>query len=125
MVVQPRNSHFASKMPNALPRGLVQQKLRAVTHDATPNEVVTVPGPKMGRMQRAIFYYADFVGTLTGVGVLIAVIVAWLVIGPALQFNANWWLAAHRHLRGTQRPARRLRAAQYPAPGRPVRGPSV
>ncbi|KAJ2980407.1 hypothetical protein NQ176_g2659 [Zarea fungicola] len=70
----------------------VERKLRTMTQDATPNEVVTVPGPKMGRMQRAIFYYADFVGTLTGVAILIVVIIAWLAIGPVMEFNSNWWL---------------------------------
>jgi low-affinity ferrous iron transport protein len=53
---------------------------------------VVVPAPKVGRLQRAIFYYADVVGTLVGIALLIVVVTIWLAIGPALQFNSNWWL---------------------------------
>jgi low-affinity ferrous iron transport protein len=70
----------------------VERQLRSLTGDVTPNPVVVVPAPKVGRLQRAIFYYADVVGTLVGVALLIIVVVVWLAIGPALQFNANWWL---------------------------------
>ncbi|KAJ6442202.1 low affinity iron transporter [Purpureocillium lavendulum] len=70
----------------------IEFNLRAMTGDTTPNETVIVPAPKMSRIQRAIFYYADLVGTLTGIAILIIVLVAWIVIGPAMHFNANWWL---------------------------------
>jgi low-affinity ferrous iron transport protein len=70
----------------------VERQLRSLTGDVTPNPVVVVPAPKVGRLQRAIFYYADVVGTLVGVALLIIVVVVWLAIGPALQFNSNWWL---------------------------------
>ncbi|KAL5116248.1 hypothetical protein ACEQ8H_005806 [Pleosporales sp. CAS-2024a] len=43
-------------------------------------------------IQRAIDYYADLVGTLTGIVILVVVIVVWVVCGPALGFDANWWL---------------------------------
>ena len=70
----------------------VERRLRSITGDSAPNPVVTVPAPRVGRLQRAIFYYADVVGTLVGVALLIIVVVVWLAIGPALQFDANWWL---------------------------------
>jgi low-affinity ferrous iron transport protein len=70
----------------------VEKRLRSLTGDVTPNPVIVVPAPKVGRLQRAIFYYADVVGTLVGVALLIIVVVVWLAIGPALQFNSNWWL---------------------------------
>lgn len=70
----------------------VELRLRQLTDDDMANAVVTVPAPKMNHLQRAIFYYADFVGTLTGVAILIAVIIVWVAIGPAMGFNANWWL---------------------------------
>ncbi|GJN81981.1 low-affinity Fe(2+) transport protein [Purpureocillium lilacinum] len=70
----------------------IEFKLRAMTGDSSPNEVVVVPAPKMSRIQRAIFYYADLVGTLTGIAILIIVMAVWIAIGPAMHFNANWWL---------------------------------
>ncbi|KAH8703299.1 Low affinity iron permease-domain-containing protein [Talaromyces proteolyticus] len=70
----------------------LERKLRSLTGDQVDNSVVVIPAPKMNPVQRAIFYYADFVGTLIGIAILVCVIVAWIAIGPALQFNANWWL---------------------------------
>ncbi|KND93996.1 Low-affinity iron/zinc ion transport protein fet4 [Tolypocladium ophioglossoides CBS 100239] len=70
----------------------IELKLRTMTGDDMPNETVVIPAPKMNRVQRAIFYYADLVGTLTGIAILIIVMVVWVVIGPAMQFNSNWWL---------------------------------
>ncbi|UNI22454.1 hypothetical protein JDV02_008343 [Purpureocillium takamizusanense] len=70
----------------------IESKLRVMTGDNNPNEVVVVPAPKMSRIQRAIFYYADLVGTLTGIAILIIVMAVWIAIGPAMHFNDNWWL---------------------------------
>ncbi|KJZ76391.1 hypothetical protein HIM_04120 [Hirsutella minnesotensis 3608] len=70
----------------------VEIKLRMMTGDDTPNEPFVVPAPKSSRIQRAIFYYADLVGTLTGIAILIVVMVVWLAIGPLMSFNSNWWL---------------------------------
>lgn len=67
-------------------------KLRALTGDETPNQPVTIPGLKVGRIQRTIDYYADLVGTLSGIAILIIVMVIWIAIGPLMSFNANWWL---------------------------------
>ncbi|KAH7115346.1 Low affinity iron permease-domain-containing protein [Dactylonectria estremocensis] len=70
----------------------IEARLRTLTGDITPNPVVTVPAPKVGRLQRAIFYYADVVGTLVGIAILITVLIAWLAVGPLMSFNSNWWL---------------------------------
>lgn len=67
-------------------------KLRVLSNDRTPNEVVTIAPKKVSKLQRAVFYYADLVGTLTGLAILVGVIVLWVCIGPALRFNSNWWL---------------------------------
>ncbi|OAA61410.1 Low affinity iron permease, Fet4 [Cordyceps fumosorosea ARSEF 2679] len=92
--IRERHALFTNRWLNLLfeADSTVEQRLRQMTGDEAPNEVVEVPAPKMSHLQRAIFYYADFVGTLTGVGILIAVIVVWVAIGPAMGFNNNWWL---------------------------------
>ncbi|KAH7038359.1 Low affinity iron permease-domain-containing protein [Microdochium trichocladiopsis] len=70
----------------------LERRLRQITGDVQPNPMVTVPVPNVSRGQRAIFYYADLVGTLTGVIIMLVVIVAWIAVGPVLQFSDNWWL---------------------------------
>lgn len=70
----------------------LELRLRAVTGDKIQNGTVTIPAPKRSRLQRGIDYYADLVGTLTGIGILFFVIIIWVVIGPAMSFNSNWWL---------------------------------
>ncbi|KFY81200.1 hypothetical protein V499_00026 [Pseudogymnoascus sp. VKM F-103] len=67
-------------------------KLRTATGDNIENPAVLIPAHKRSRIQRAIDYYADLVGTLVGIMILIFVLVVWVAIGPALHFNANWWL---------------------------------
>lgn len=92
--IRERHALFTNRWLNLLFQAdsTVELRLRQLTGDDTPNDVVEVAAPKMSHLQRAIFYYADFVGTLTGVGILIAVIVVWVAIGPAMDFNSNWWL---------------------------------
>ncbi|KIH87263.1 low affinity iron transporter [Sporothrix brasiliensis 5110] len=70
----------------------IELQLRAITGYAVPNPTVIVPAPKVGRIQRCIFYYADIIGTLVGIAILVVVMVVWVAIGPAMGFNANWWL---------------------------------
>ncbi|KAL6240898.1 hypothetical protein RBB50_012157 [Rhinocladiella similis] len=67
-------------------------RLRSLTHDVQSNIEVVIPAPKVGKIQRAIFYYTDFVGTLVGIAILLTVFVAWVAAGPALKFSSNWWL---------------------------------
>ncbi|KAL6251038.1 hypothetical protein RBB50_001246 [Rhinocladiella similis] len=70
----------------------LELRLRHLTHDVQSNAEVLIPAPKVGKIQRAIFYYADFVGTLVGIAILLSVLAAWLAAGPALKFNSSWWL---------------------------------
>lgn len=66
--------------------------LRALTHDTQPNPEVVLSAPQVNKAQRAIFYYADFVGTLVGIAILTTVICVWVAVGPAMHYSSNWWL---------------------------------
>ena len=70
----------------------LESQLRERTDDRIPNEPVTIYPGAVGRLERAISYYADLVGTLTGICLLMSVIVVWIAIGPALHFSSSWWL---------------------------------
>ena len=92
--IQERHGAHLTRCLDALFRvdSAIEANLRSITGDATPNPIVTIPAPEVSRVQRAILYYADVVGTLVGIALLIMVMVAWLAIGPVLSFNSNWWL---------------------------------
>ncbi|KAI3092597.1 hypothetical protein CBS147333_10227 [Penicillium roqueforti] len=92
--VRERHALYSRRCLNAIFNvdSSLEVKLRSLTGDTLSNEVVIIPAPKVNKIQRAIFYYADFVGTLVGVGALIVVIAVWVAIGPALHFSSNWWL---------------------------------
>ncbi|KAK9374341.1 Low affinity iron permease-domain-containing protein [Lipomyces chichibuensis] len=70
----------------------LELRLRTITGDTIENEPVVIPGPQVTKIQRAIYYYADVVGTLVGIVLMLIVVVIWVVIGPAMSFDANWWL---------------------------------
>ncbi|KAK1034284.1 hypothetical protein LTS16_015625 [Friedmanniomyces endolithicus] len=70
----------------------LESKLRGITSDHLTNEVVEITPPKVNILQRAIYYYADVIGTLVGIALLLIVMIAWLAIGPVLHYNSNWWL---------------------------------
>ena len=70
----------------------LELQLRLMTGDTVENVPVVIPAPQRSRIQRGIDYYADLVGTLAGIAILIFVMVVWVGIGPALHFNTNWWL---------------------------------
>ena len=70
----------------------LELKLRTITGDRIENGPVIISAPKRGRLQRGIDYYADLVGTLLGIAILFFVIIIWIVIGPAMSFDSNWWL---------------------------------
>ncbi|KAH8909391.1 putative low affinity iron transporter [Coniochaeta sp. PMI_546] len=70
----------------------LELKLRTATGDTMDNAPVVIPAPKRSRIQRGIDYYADLVGSLIGIAILIFVILVWIAIGPALHFDTNWWL---------------------------------
>ena len=67
-------------------------RLRSVSGDAIANKIITIPAPTRNKIQRAIDWYADLVGTLTGIVILILVIFIWVFIGPSMHFDSNWWL---------------------------------
>ncbi|USP74946.1 hypothetical protein yc1106_02220 [Curvularia clavata] len=70
----------------------LELRLRKLTGDRTENPVIVMTEPKRSKIQRAIDYYADLVGTLAGVVILIIIILVWVACGPALHFDSNWWL---------------------------------
>jgi len=70
----------------------LERRLREVTQDDLPNEVVVIEPRKVNSLQRAIYYYADVVGTLVGIALLVIIMIVWLAMGPAMHFNDNWWL---------------------------------
>ncbi|OAL42824.1 Low affinity iron permease [Pyrenochaeta sp. DS3sAY3a] len=70
----------------------LELRLRMVTGDKLENPVICMPGRNRSRIQRAIDYYADLVGSLAGVAILGIVIIIWVACGPVLHFDANWWL---------------------------------
>lgn len=87
-----RHSRYAAKCLDAVYEvdAALELKLRMLTDDKDMNDDFVIPAPNVNWLQRAIFYYADVVGTLVGVALLIIVIVVWLAIGPVLQFDRNW-----------------------------------
>jgi low-affinity ferrous iron transport protein len=70
----------------------LELKLRILSGDTVPNQPIVIPAPKVGRIQRAIDYYADLIGSLVGIAILIVVLVVWVLIGPLMSFSSNWWL---------------------------------
>lgn len=74
--IQERHDVYIEKCLHSLYEvdSAIELTLRTMTGDDIPNESVVIPAPKMSRIQRAIFYYADLVGTLTGIVILTIVI---------------------------------------------------
>jgi low-affinity ferrous iron transport protein len=92
--IRERHSRYIARCLDATFRvdSALELKLRLLTNDTIANDTVIVPAPKVNRIQRAIYYYADVVGTLVGIGILMAVIVVWVLLGPVMRFDDNWWL---------------------------------
>jgi low-affinity ferrous iron transport protein len=70
----------------------LERMLRERTGDKIENGVCSIPAPEVGKIQRVINFYADLVGTLLGIALLVLVLVVWAVLGPVMSFNDNWWL---------------------------------
>jgi low-affinity ferrous iron transport protein len=70
----------------------LERMLRERTGDKIDNGVCIIPAPEVGKVQRVINFYADLVGTLLGIALLVLVLVVWAVLGPVMSFNDNWWL---------------------------------
>lgn len=94
-ILRERHASYINSCLDAIHRvdAALETKLRSLTKDDIPNAEVHVPAAKVSAIQRAINYYADIVGALTGVVILILVFIVWLAIGPILHFDSNWWLA--------------------------------
>jgi low-affinity ferrous iron transport protein len=89
-----RHSRYSAECLKAIWRAdaALELKLRELTGDRVENPTIILPERKRSAIQRAIDYYADLVGTLAGVAILVLVIIIWIACGPALRFDASWWL---------------------------------
>ncbi|OAG08655.1 Low affinity iron permease [Paraphaeosphaeria sporulosa] len=92
--VRERHSRYMAECLKAIWKAdsALELRLRNLTGDRTENSVIVMPERKRSKVQRAIDYYADLVGTLAGVAFLIIVILIWVACGPPLHFNSSWWL---------------------------------
>lgn len=70
----------------------LERTLRSLTGDCRAHPTVIVSAPRVSRLQRAINYYAEFIGSLAGVACLLVVVIAWAAFGAAFKFDATWWL---------------------------------
>ena len=70
----------------------IERLLRKITGDTEPNPSVVIAPPKLSKVQRGIYYYADLVGTLAGIAVLGLVLIVWVAIGPTCGWSTNWFL---------------------------------
>lgn len=57
----------------------LKRMLREATDDKIENMTCIIPAPDVGKIQRVINFYADLVGTLLGIALLVFV----LVVGPS------------------------------------------
>ena len=92
--IRERHTKYMTKCLEAIWKvdAALELRLRTATGDKIKNPPVVIPALKRSRIQRGIDYYADLVGTLIGIAILIFVIIVWVAIGPALHFDTNWWL---------------------------------
>lgn len=92
--IRERHDEYVEKCMNSIFEvdSDVELKLRILSGDTQPNPTVVVPAPHMGTLQRIIFYYADVVGTLVGIALLVIVLIIWACIGPVMHWDNNWWL---------------------------------
>lgn len=89
-ILRERHSVYMRDCVDAIYRidGELELKLRRRTEDSIGNEDCVVPAARVNVIQRAINYYADVVGTLVGVAILIIVImVVSRMIGTAVTRN--------------------------------------
>lgn len=70
----------------------VEWRLREITGDYQPNPVFEIPAPTVGLIDRSIDVFADVMGSGVGLLITLIVVIAWVAVGPILEFNDNWWL---------------------------------
>lgn len=92
--VRERHSRYTAECLKAIWKAdsALELRLRELTGDQIENPIIAMPEQKRSTIQRVIDYYADLVGTLAGIVILVVVIIAWIACGPALHFNSSWWL---------------------------------
>lgn len=67
--------------------------LRQTTGEySTPNPVITILPPKVGRGVRIIDYYGDVIGTGIGAFISVCVFITWFAIGNVMNWSDDWWL---------------------------------
>jgi low-affinity ferrous iron transport protein len=71
---------------------ILEKELRRLSLDDLPNTSEIIMPPKENHLQIAIFYYADVIGTLVGIIILLLAIITWVGVGPVFQFSNTWWL---------------------------------
>jgi low-affinity ferrous iron transport protein len=92
--IRERHAQYSSHCLNAIFQvdSALELKLRRLTNYHDDNLVIVVPPPKVNTLQKWILYYADVVGTLLGILILLVALVVWALIGPVMHFDSNWWL---------------------------------
>lgn len=92
--IRERHDEYVEKCMNSIFEvdSDIELKLRIFSGDTQPNPTIVVPAPPLSTLQRIIFYYADVVGTLVGIALLIIVLIIWAGIGPVMHWDNNWWL---------------------------------
>jgi len=70
----------------------IEYKLRELTGDVKPNPIFEVQPPKIDKLDRSIDNFGNFMGS--GIGLLFSLVaaIAWVSVGPMLQFDDNWVL---------------------------------
>ncbi|KAI9282034.1 Low affinity iron permease-domain-containing protein [Umbelopsis sp. AD052] len=92
--IRERHSRYSRKCVDLIYQAdsALEYKLRVLTSDETPNQPIMIPGLQVSKIQRVIDYYADLVGTLSGIAILIIVLIIWIAAGSLMSFSDNWWL---------------------------------
>lgn len=70
----------------------LEKRLRSLTGDRKANEVIVIGARRVNIVQRGIQLYAQMVGALVGVVLLVCAIAVWLAVGAPMHFNSSWWL---------------------------------
>jgi low-affinity ferrous iron transport protein len=70
----------------------IEQRLRELTGDTKPNPIFEILPPKIGKLDRSIDNFGNFMGS--GIGLLFSLIctIVWVAVGPPLEFGDNWIL---------------------------------
>jgi low-affinity ferrous iron transport protein len=70
----------------------LELELRRLNKDKLPNSAEVILPPRESYLQVVVYYYADVIGTLVGIIILLLVIFTWAGVGPVFKFNNTWWL---------------------------------